>query len=153
MTSMLRPVFSAIAAATLLAAALTATAGARPLVPAEQREMSYTGRLPVCDSPDVLGRISSRFANTESEYWQSGLQIVAFGEVAEIGFRSPGIDFIPRRYCIARATFNTGAVSTVSYAIGEDLGFLGFPGWGVDWCVDGLDRNRAASPSCKMKRP
>ena len=149
---MLRPLFAAIAAATLFAG-LTATVAARPLVPAEQRYMAYTGRLPVCDNPDVLGKISSRFSDTESEYWNSGLVIAAFGEVAEIGLRSPGLDFIPRRYCIARVTFNTGKVSTVSYAIGEDLGLLGFPGWGVDWCIEGLDRNSAASPACKMKRP
>ena len=152
------------AASALLLAALGFGAGvtqvagsgpavARPLAPAEQRFMPYTGRVPLCDSADVLGRISSRFADSEDEYWNSGLSVVRYDQVAEIGLRSTGLDFIPRRYCIARATFNTGAVSTVNYAIGEDLGFVGFPGWGVDWCFDGLDRNRAAAPGCKMKRP
>lgn len=151
---MLRPGFAAIMAATLIAGLTNSVSvGARPMVPAEQRYFDYAGRIPVCDNPDVLGKISSRFSDTESEYWHSGLEIVSFREVAEIGLRSTGLDFIPRRYCIARATFNTGAVSTVSYAIGEDLGIIGFPGWGVDWCVEGLDRNRAASPACKMKRP
>ena len=140
----------------LVAAAIALCAGlaaARPMVPAEQRYMGYLGRLPLCNDQGVLGKISSRFSDTESEYWNSGLEIVRYDQVAEIGLRSTGLDFIPRRYCIARATLNTGAVSTVSYAIGEDLGIIGFPGWGVDWCIEGLDRNRAAAPGCKMKRP
>ena len=140
----------------LLALALALSSGAataRPQTPAEQRYSPYAGNLPLCDFASVLDKITSRFADRESEYWQSGLSIVAFDKVAEIGLRSTGLDFIPRRYCIARATFNTGAISTVSYAIGEDLGWLGAWGWGVDWCVEGLDRNFAAAPGCKMKRP
>lgn len=128
-------------------------AAARPLVPAEQRYMAYLGRLPLCDNVGVLEKISARFSETEEEYWNSGLAVVRYDQVAEIGLRSTGLDYIPRRYCIARAFFNTGAVSTVNYAIAEDMGIIGFPGWGVDWCFDGLDRQRAAAPGCKMKRP
>ena len=144
------------AAVALCAAGLTlapALVTARPLVPAEQRNLRYLGQLPLCDDPGVLGKITSRFTSTESEYWSSGLTIAGYDQVAEIGLRSTGLDFIPRRYCIARATLNTGAVSTVSYAIGEELGFIGFPGYGVDYCIEGLDRQRAAAPGCKMKRP
>ncbi len=142
----------------LLACALAIVAGAalaqtRPTVPAEQRNSAYLGRVPACDDSGVLGTITSRFASTESEYWDSGLSIAGYDRVAEIGYRSTGLDYIPRRYCIARAMLSSGAVSTVSYAIAEDLGFIGFPGYGVDWCVEGLDRQRAASPGCKMKRP
>ena len=31
-------------------------------------------------------------------------------------------------------------------------GLLG-AGWGVEWCVMGLDRNWAFNPACKMARP
>lgn len=133
--------------------AVSFEANARPMVPAEKRYLPYLGRLPLCDNADVLNKISSRFSSTESEYWQSGLEIVGYNGVAEIGNRTIGLDYIPRRYCIARATFNSGAVSTVSYAIAEDLGLIGFQGWGVEWCVEGLDRERSSAPGCKMKRP
>ena len=38
------------------------------------------------------------------------------------------------------------------YSINEDLGIIGF-GFGVEWCVGGLDRNDAYAPNCKMARP
>jgi hypothetical protein len=25
--------------------------------------------------------------------------------------------------------------------------------WGIEWCIDGLDRNWAYNPTCKMARP
>ena len=150
MSRLTLPLACAIA---LAAFAGIAVAQTRPTVPAEQRYLSYLGRVPACDDPGVLGKITSRFTSTESEYWDSGLSILGYDRVAEIGYRSTGLDYIPRRYCIARATLNNGAVSTVSYAIAEDLGFIGFPGFGVDYCVEGLDRQRAAAPGCKMKRP
>ena len=128
---------------------------AGPMTPAEKRYSSYSGNLPLCDDASVLGKIQSRFAGRESEFWDSGLTITNYDKIAEIGFRSTGLQFIPRRYCIARATFSNGKVSTVSYAIAEDTGWLGAPfgGWGVDWCVDGLERNFAHGDACKTARP
>ena len=45
-----------------------------------------------------------------------------------------------------------GVRRAVHYAIVEDAGFIG-AGWGVEWCVVGLDRNWAYHPSCRMARP
>jgi hypothetical protein len=133
-------------------ASLPVAAQARPLVPAERRYDWFEGRVPACDDPNVFERIQSRFQAREGEFWKSGLLISGFDRVREIGMRSNGLDLIPRRYCEARAFMNDGKLRTVSYTIAEDMGIIGW-GFGVDWCVSGLDRNYAYAPNCKMARP
>ena len=41
----------------------------------------------------------------------------------------------------------------VTYAIASSLGWLGVAGYGVDWCVEGLDRNFAYGADCRAARP
>lgn len=149
---MVNPTTIRAALAVLGLALAAATASARPLTPAEKRYFPFSGRVPLCDASGVLERITSGFADREGQYWESGLTIVNYDRVSEIGLRSTGLDHIPRRYCIARVQFNTGAVSTVNYQIVEDSGFIGF-GYGVDWCVEGLDRQFSFAPACKQARP
>lgn len=127
-------------------------ASARPLVPAERRYSPYSGVLPACDDSSVLGTISDRFQATQSEYWSSGLQIVGYDRVHEIGYRTTGLDYIPRRYCGAEAVMNDQKAHAVSYWIGEGLGIIG-TGWGVEWCIVGLDHNYADALNCKQARP
>jgi hypothetical protein len=121
-------------------------------VPAEHRYFAYKGRLPPCDDIGVTSRIHDRFAQKEYDYWNSTLQIVGYDKFREIGFRSNGLSYIPRRYCIARATLNDNSEHTVIYQIQEDLGIIGW-GYGVEWCVIGLDRNLAYAPACSALRP
>jgi hypothetical protein len=125
---------------------------ARPLVPAERRYLPYDGVLPACDDAAPLERIQSRFHDRESEFWRTGLEIVAFDQVKEIGYRSNGLDYIPRRYCQARVYTNDAKLRSVSFSINKDLGIIGI-GFGVEWCVAGLDRADAYAPDCKMARP
>jgi len=126
---------------------------ARPLVPAERRYIPYNNLVPACGDPAVFERIQGRFHDREAEFWNTGLEILGFYEVSEIGYKTNGEDYIPRRYCIARAYLNDGKKPhQVSYSINEDLGIIGF-GFGVEWCVGGLDRNDAYAPNCKMARP
>ena len=125
---------------------------ARPIVPAEGRYNSYEGELPPCDDPGVLARITDRFEQKESQYWNSSLQIVTYDRIKSIGIRPWGLDHIPRTFCVARAQLNDRSLHEVSYSISEDLGIIGF-GYGVEWCVGGLDRNLAYAPDCKMARP
>jgi hypothetical protein len=125
---------------------------ARPQVPAEDRDDYYRGTLPSCADPAVFERIQSRFHARETEFWESGLEIVSLDQAREIGFRSNGLDYIPRRYCVAKAQMNNQAVRDVSYSIDEDLGIIGW-GFDVEWCVEGLDRNDAYQPNCRVVRP
>ncbi|MDB5549984.1 MAG: hypothetical protein JWP21_3431 [Tardiphaga sp.] len=110
----------------------------------------YDGNLPACES--MLGRVSSRFAEKESTFWNSALQIVGYDHVQETAFRPWQSDNIPRRYCSARAMLNDGKPRTVHFSIIEDGGIASF-GDGIEFCVVGLDRNWAFNPACKAARP
>ena len=165
------------ALAAILAVAAIGAAQARPLTPAEQRYARWQAAIPACDSAEVAGVIQSRFHDRESSYWESGLDIKGLDHIHETGFRSTGVDYIPRRYCDARAIMSDQKIRDIRYTIGEDLGMTGTDvigsvaqsltlgllihqipvsttlNWGVDWCVAGLDRNYAYGLNCKAARP
>ncbi len=84
----------------------------------------YDGDLPPCES--VLGKISSRFAEKESTFWNSTLQITGYDRVHEIAFRPWQSDNIPRRYCAATAMISDGKPRPVYFSIVEDGGFASF---------------------------
>lgn len=109
-------------------------------------------RLPFCNSGRVFGEIASAFRDKESEYWNSDLRLVSFAGPVEIGYRPWGAEFFPRRFCIASARLSDGEVRPVHYAIIYKAGTLGIV-HRVEWCVDGLDRNLAFAPGCKMAGP
>ena len=111
---------------------------------------NYEGALPPCEA--ALGKIAARFAEKESRFWNSDLQILDFERVREIAFRPWATGTIPRRFCSAVAVISDGHKHRVNYWIGEDTGMIGAY-WGVEWCVVGLDRNWAYNPACKMARP
>ena len=110
----------------------------------------YDGVLPACDA--ALDRIADRFAQKESRFWNSNLQILGFERVRQIAFSPWAPGTIPRRFCRATALVSDGRKHAVYYWIGEDTGFIGAD-WGVEWCVVGLDRNWAYNPACKMAQP
>jgi hypothetical protein len=110
----------------------------------------YDGRVKPCEA--ALGTITNQFQEKESTFWNSKLEITAYGPVHETAFRPWQSDNIPRRYCSADVMLNDGKQRTVHYSIIEDGGFAGM-GQGVEWCVTGLDRNWAYNPGCKAARP
>ena len=110
----------------------------------------YDGRVKECEA--ALGTITSQFQEKESTFWNSSLQITAYGRIHETAFRPWQSDNIPRRYCSADVMLSDGKLRTVHYSIIEDGGFAG-AGQGVEWCVTGLDRNWAYNPGCKAARP
>ena len=111
---------------------------------------NYDGVLPPCDA--ALDRIAARFAQKESRFWNSDLEITGFERVRQIAFSPWARGTIPRRFCRATALVSDGRRHAVYYSIGEDTGMIG-ASWGVEWCVVGLDRNWAYNPACKMARP
>lgn len=108
--------------------------------------------LPVCSEPLALGTISMRFAETERMYWNTALNISTFQNVREIAYRPWGPDYQPRRYCSATVTLSDARQHSIYYSIIEDSSFQGYT-WGVEWCINGLDRNLAYAPNCRMARP
>lgn len=148
---MRRMVWPSLLSAAIGCSAITAAA-ARDFIPAERRNPSWSANLPDCADPSVIGKVQSGFASRESGYWQSSLAIAGIERIRTIAFRPWGADYIPRRYCVARATMSDGRVRTVSYNIIERAGIIGAT-WGVEWCVSGLDRLLYYAPDCKMARP
>ncbi len=121
-------------------------------VPAEERWSPFYQNMPACEDSGVLSTITGRFAETQRTFWNSQLAIGDFEQVREIGFRANGLSYIPRRYCVARATMSDLRRRTVVYAVGSNLGMIGLT-WGVEWCVVGLDPEHAYAPDCDVIRP
>ena len=150
----------AVLIAIFAALAICGTASAQNVPPAEQRYIPYSGNLPPCDVPWALQTVTERFRQTRSEFWHSNLQILFYDRIREIGYRSNGLSYIPRRYCAARAFLNDcdprmdyhckGRM--VIYVIGEKTNMIGWND-GVIWCVVGLDPSLAYAPNCQALRP
>jgi hypothetical protein len=121
-------------------------------VPAEARWAPFYGNMPACEDVGVLSALSSRFNQTQREFWNSQLAISSFDRIREIGFRSDGLAYIPRRFCIARAAMSDSKERTVIYNVVSSFGIIGIS-WGVEWCVIGLDPNFAYAPACSTLRP
>jgi hypothetical protein len=112
----------------------------------------YDAHVPLCNDPGVLGRLSSKFAHKEGEFWNSNLEILGIERIRETAFRPWDAQAIPRRFCSGVARISDGTKRPLHYSINETGSWLGV-GWGVEWCVVGLDRNWAYNPSCLMARP
>ena len=140
--------------ALLLLAALAGAGAveARDIVPSERRILPWDAGIPGCGDTSVLANITAAFASREDKFWNEGLRLVGYENIRPLAWRPEGLDVIPRRYCTAVATVNDGRKRRVDYQVREDLGLAGF-GWGVTWCVQGLDRHWANAPACRMERP
>jgi hypothetical protein len=144
------------------ALALVLLIGALPVGPANAASIlelnfwlsgpRYDGALPHCDSSSALGTISSRFSQKEGRFWNSSLTIQGYEKIRETAYRPWAPNAIPRRFCTALALVSDGLKHPIHYSIAETTGMIG-AGWGVEWCVVGLDRNWAFNPACKMARP
>ena len=144
---------SRLSAAVVALFALTAPALAGGIVvPAEDRYRPFAAELPACDDTIVLWRVTSDFAYKESRYWNSEMRIDAVEKIQEIGYRSNGLGYIPRRYCVGAAKMSDNKVHKVVYSIVQSGGFVGLT-FGVESCVVGFDRNLAFAPACGVLRP
>jgi hypothetical protein len=156
------------AAALVLAAFFASPALAHPpQLPAEQRFFAYDAQVAACDDPAVIGRIQSRFNWREGTHWNSSLQLAGVDRIRQTHFRPVSRDFIPRRYCAARAVTSDGRHRALYYNIVEDAGVTGWHGswllglvryptpgsFNVEWCIDGLDRSMTYAQNCRMARP
>ena len=114
----------------------------------------YDALVPLCNDRGVLIQIHSKFSHKEAEFWASNLEIVGIDRIREVTFRpwTGAPQGIPRRFCNGVALTSDGVRHPIHYSILENSGWLGI-GWGVEWCVTGLDRNWAYNPSCRMARP
>jgi hypothetical protein len=112
----------------------------------------YEHKVPLCDEHGPLDKIRSRFSAKEADFWNSELEIVGFERIREVAWEPWSSGTIPRRFCAARVLLNDTRWHEMYYSIAEDTGMLGL-GYGVEWCVVGLDRNWAYNPGCRLARP
>jgi hypothetical protein len=113
---------------------------------------NYDGRVPLCSEHGPLDKIVSRFSSKENRFWNSDLEIIGFEKIREVAWEPWSSNTIPRRFCTASVRVSDGKWHQINYSIIEDAGMFG-SGYGVEWCVVGLDRNWAYNPSCKFARP
>jgi hypothetical protein len=139
--------------AIMLAGLVSAIAPIMPASAANWFELNFnlTGPrhdalVPLCDDPGVLEQVSAKFNQKENEHWNSNLAIV------RVDPWRGAEQAIPRRFCSGVARVSDGTKHTMHYSIQETTGWLGI-GWGVEWCVAGLDRNWAYNPACRMAQP
>ncbi len=137
----------ALALALGAVASLAMPSLAREQIPAETREFGYSAQLVACDSPGILSHIQSRFSSTERRFWNSDAEIVAINRIQQAAFRPHGLDLIPRRYCKAVATMSNNRRLNLRYAIIEGGGIIGMSD-GIQFCLEGYDRNFTAMPGC-----
>lgn len=144
--------FIGCALVALTSAAHAQRGGRQEVVPAEGHVFPYEGDFAPCQDTTVLGKITAEFAEKEAKFWNSSLTITGYEHIQRISWRPWGLDYIPRRFCTATASLSDGKKRRIDYSVREDVGFAGF-GWGVHFCVAGLDRNYANAPACRMARP
>lgn len=140
----------------LATALLCLASSAQATGPAEKISWMGGGRysltVPGCDSPWTLATIKWRFFHKEVRYWQSSLRIAGIEGIHETAFRPWSSNTIARRFCSATVLMSDGVARPMHYLIAENLGPIGV-GFGVEWCVVGLDRNLAYAPACRAVRP
>jgi hypothetical protein len=112
----------------------------------------YNRDVPTCDYIPALNRIIQNFHAKEARFWNSGLRIVGIEDIHETADLPWAAQSIPRRFCSGVALINDGGRHPLVYSIAEDTGMIGMD-WGVNFCVEGLDRNGAYSPACRAARP
>ncbi len=112
----------------------------------------YRHDMPDCDYHPALDRIIANFRTKEFGFWNSELRIVGFENIQEIDKLPRAAQSIPRRFCRGMAVINDGVKRPIFYSIAEDTGMIGMD-WGVNFCVEGLDRNWAYNPSCRAAQP
>jgi hypothetical protein len=112
----------------------------------------YDRVMPACDYSGALDRIIGEFHSKEARFWNSELRIVGFDNIRETAVMSWAAQSIPRRFCRGTAVINDGARHAIYYSIAEDTGTIG-AGFGVNYCVVGLDRNMAYGPDCRAAQP
>jgi hypothetical protein len=139
------------AAAACISVAGTGSAGAADYR-ARERVVIEHQLVPQCFDSKVFDTIAKAFEQKERQYWNSSLVLLAFGDARELAYRPWSASHIPRRFCEAQTRTSDGTQRSVFYSIGYGTGTLGVS-WGVEWCVNGLDRNLSYAPGCRMAQP
>jgi hypothetical protein len=113
---------------------------------------NYSRDMPACDYAPALQEIMANFHSKEARFWNSELQIVGIENIRQTAYLPWAAQSIPRRFCSGTVLINDGARHALYYSIASGTGMIG-AGWGVNFCVVGLDRNWAYNPDCRAAKP
>lgn len=143
----------------LAVACLVASALASGRAEAEENRSFYASphrvapwQGPACDAPAVAERLIGRFNETQLEYWPAPLRMAAVVHAREVATRQWDPPIIATRFCNATAYFDDGTRRELVYWLRSEQGFAGV-GWGLQYCVRGVDQHMAYAPACRMLRP
>lgn len=138
-----------IAAAMLVSATTLGT----PVSASERVYFATTAepRLPSCDSSSVQSAVAGHIASADTLYY-GGRTITGIDRIAEVAYKADGVSPVARRYCAGVATLSDGSRHSLHYALVEYGSFSGLT-WGVDACLDDLDRWRVHDGICRTVRP
>jgi hypothetical protein len=112
----------------------------------------YDRVVPACNYQYALDRIIDNFRTKEFRFWKTELRIVGFENIHETAMMPWAAQSVPRRYCSGTAVINDGVRHPIYYSIAESMGMIG-ANWGVNFCVDGLDRDMSYGPDCRAAQP
>ncbi len=137
---MRRPATTLLAAASMLAAGIVASA-AGDKTAAE------------CSNSEILARIQSKFRHQVTHVPHlPDVDIVEFRKIHQPRYIPFGeTQPIARRYCGATAHMSDGRRRAVWYLIEDHMGFAGV-GDGVEFCVSGFDRWFVYNGHCRVVR-
>lgn len=120
-----------------------------PLV--DPPEIGQLDRVPLCADAGLAGRVVDRFNEVERTYWNGQNTMVALAGMVQNGFHPARDDKVARRWCRGTALFADGVRRPIVLELSADTGFVGI-GYGLSYCVQGLDRHFAYAPSCRVLR-
>jgi hypothetical protein len=112
----------------------------------------YSRDMPPCDYSPALHEIMNKFRTKEGRFWNSALEIVGIEDTRETAYLPWAAQSIPRRFCRGTALINDRTRHPIYYSIASGTGMIGM-GWGVSFCIVGLDRNWAHNPDCRAAEP
>ncbi len=113
---------------------------------------NYDRDMPACDYAAALDTVIAHFASKEARFWNSELRIVGIENIRQTAYLPWAAQSIPRRFCSGIAVVNDGRRRPIYYSIASGTGMIGM-GWGVNFCVVGLDREWAYNPACRAAKP
>lgn len=109
-----------------------------------------------CAAPRVEKHIMRRFAHqADHVHHRTDWRIDALSDIHQHRYLPQDVHQarpIARRYCHANVHFNDGTQRKIWYLIEGGMGFAGFGGNEIEFCVDGLDPQNVYNSYCRTLR-
>jgi len=108
-------------------------------------------RTPPCTDQALADRIVGRFNAVEETYWGGRIAMRDVVALREVATRDRTEALVARRWCHGTAVFADGVRRRIVVELGANTGHLGV-GYGLSYCIHGLDRHWTYAPACRVLR-